>query len=85
MERPPYRSHNYPLFGIGGRGRLGFLSDVGPIEVKGDTPRAFGRPGSRPCGLYKLIGRYDDYLTGHGGAWIFSRRNYTPALEEISG
>ena len=67
-------------------GSLGFLSEIGPIEVTGDTARArsYAREIIRLTngGLYKLIGAYDDELVRQNGSWLFSRRNYRPLVEE---
>ena len=65
---------------------LGFLSEIGPIEVTGDTARArsYAREIVRLTsgGLYKLIGAYDDYIVRQNGEWLFSRREYQPSVEE---
>lgn len=65
---------------------LGFLSEVGPIEVSGDTARArsYAREIVRlkDGGLYKLIGAYDDHLVRRDGTWLFARRDYAPSVEE---
>jgi len=65
---------------------LGFLCEVGPIEVSGDTARArsYAREIIRlkDGGLYKLIGAYDDHLVRKDGTWLFARRDYTPSVEE---
>jgi len=66
--------------------KLGFLSDIGAVEVTGDTARAQSvareiirlKDGS----LFKLIGTYDDHLVRAGDRWLFSRRDYSPLVEE---
>ncbi len=67
-------------------GSMGFLCNPGPIEVTGDTARARSYPREiirmKDGSLYKLIGAYDDYLVRQDGAWLFSRREYTPSVEE---
>jgi ketosteroid isomerase-like protein len=65
---------------------LGFLSEIGPIEVSGDTARArsYAREIVRLTsgGLYKLIGAYDDHIVRRNGTWLFARRDYQPSVEE---
>lgn len=65
---------------------MGFLSEIGPIAVTGDTARArsYAREIIRLSdgGLYKLVGAYDDHLVRQDGDWLFARRDYTPAVEE---
>jgi ketosteroid isomerase-like protein len=65
---------------------LGFLSEIGPIAVDGDTARArsYAREIVRlkDGGLYKLIGAYDDHIVRRNGAWLFARRDYQPSVEE---
>ena len=66
--------------------KLAFLSEIGAIEVEGD--RAKARSVAREIvrlnngGLYKLVGRYDDYIVRENGEWRFSRRDYQPLVEE---
>lgn len=66
--------------------KLGFLSEVGSIEVAGDaaTCRSVAREVVRlkGGGLFKLIGRYDDVVVRKGGEWLFARRDYQPLVEE---
>jgi ketosteroid isomerase-like protein len=66
--------------------KVGFLSEIGPIEVTGDTARArsYAREIIRlkDGGLFKLIGAYDDYLVRQSGEWKFQRRDYRPLVEE---
>lgn len=66
---------------------LGFLSQIGPIEVDGDTARArsYAREIIRlkDGGLFKLIGGYEDYLRREDGEWRFYRRDYHPIVEEF--
>ena len=69
---------------------FGFLSEIGWIAVDGDTARASSQAREiirlKDGGLFKLIGRYDDYLVSKNGQWLFSRRNYQPlVLEEPGG
>lgn len=67
--------------------KLAFLSDIGAIEVSGDT--ATGRSVAREIvalkggGIYKLVGRYDDTFVRRGGRWLFLRRDYQPIAEEL--
>jgi ketosteroid isomerase-like protein len=65
---------------------LGFLSEIGPIEVTGDSARArsYAREIVRLSngGLYKLIGAYEDEIVRQNGTWLFARRNYRPLVEE---
>ncbi len=65
---------------------LGFLGEVGPIEVTGDTARArsYAREIIRLTdgGLYKLFGAYEDTLVRQNGEWLFQRREYRPLVEE---
>ncbi len=67
--------------------KVGFLSDVGAIEVDGDraTCRSVAREIIRlkNGGLFKLIGRYDDYLVRKNGEWLFAQRDYQPLVEEL--
>lgn len=66
--------------------RVGFLGNVGAIEVTGDTARA--RVTAREIirlkngGLFKLIGLYHDELVRVNGEWKFTRRNYEPLVLE---
>lgn len=66
---------------------VGFLGEVGPIEVTGDTAKA--RSVAREIirladgGLYKLVGLYEDYLVRVDGEWLFRRRDYQPLVEEL--
>lgn len=66
--------------------KTGFLSDVGPVAVSGDTARAqsVAREVIRLVdgSVFKLIGIYDDYLVRDGDRWLFSRRDYSPLVEE---
>lgn len=66
--------------------QLGFLSEVGPVAVNGDTARAqsVAREIIRMAdgSLFKLIGVYDDYLIRMDGRWLFSRRDYRPLVQE---
>ena len=66
--------------------KVGFLSEVGSIEVDGDraTCRSVAREVIRlkDGGLFKLIGRYDDFLVRTEGEWLFARRDYQPLVEE---
>jgi hypothetical protein len=68
---------------------LGFLSEVGPIEVTGDTAKA--RSVAREIirltdgSLYKLIGAYEDHLVKANGEWLYARRDYRPLVEEVAG
>jgi uncharacterized protein (TIGR02246 family) len=67
--------------------KVGFLGEVGAIEVDGDkaTCRSVAREIIRLTngGLYKLVGRYDDYLVRKNGEWLFARRDYQPLIEEL--
>lgn len=69
-------------------GKLGFLSDVGPVAVTGDTARAqsVAREVIRLTdgSLFKLIGTYDDHLVRVDGVWLFARRDYNPLVEELT-
>lgn len=64
----------------------GFISDVGPVAVTGDTARAqsVAREVIRLVdgSVFKLIGTYDDHLVRVDGRWLFSRRDYSPLVEE---
>jgi SnoaL-like domain len=70
-----------------GFSELAFLSEIGSIEVTGDSARA------RSCareiirlktgGLYKLVGAYEDQLLRENGEWRFSCRDYRPLIEEL--
>jgi ketosteroid isomerase-like protein len=65
---------------------LGFLSEIGAIEVDGDraTARCLASETIRLTsgGVYRLIGRYEDRLVRRNGAWLFSRRDYQPVVDE---
>lgn len=67
--------------------KVGFLSEVGPVEVSGDIARArsIAREVIRMAdgSLYKLIGTYDDELVRAGDRWLFVRRDYSPLVEEL--
>ena len=69
--------------------KLGFLSEIGWIQVEGDTARASSQAREiirlKDGGLFKLIGHYDDYLVRENGQWLFSRRNYQPLVVEEPG
>jgi hypothetical protein len=66
---------------------LGFLSELGPVEVTGDTARArsYAREIIRlkDGGLFKLIGAYEDQMVRRNGTWLFARRDYRPLVEEL--
>lgn len=67
--------------------KVGFLSEVGAIEVEGDSAacRCVAREIIRlkGGGIFKLIGLYRDQLVRENGKWVFSRRDYEPIAEEI--
>ena len=70
--------------------KLGFLSEIGWIQVDGDKARASSQAREiirlKDGGLFKLIGHYDDELVRDNGQWLFARRNYQPlVLEEPGG
>jgi ketosteroid isomerase-like protein len=70
--------------------KLGFLSEIGWIQVEGDTARASSQAREiirlKDGGLFKLIGHYEDELVRENGEWLFSRRNYQPlVIEEPQG
>lgn len=69
--------------------KLGFLSEIGWIQVEGDRARASSQAREiirlKDGTLFKLIGHYDDYLVRENGQWLFSRRNYHPLVEEVPG
>lgn len=66
--------------------RVGFLTEIGSIEVQGD--RAECRCVAREIillktgGVYKLVGQYRDALVREDGRWVFARRDYMPIAEE---
>jgi len=68
--------------------KVGFLSEIGSIEVDGDhaTCRCVAREIIllKTGGLYKLIGQYRDQLVRENGTWLFSRRDYVPIAEEAT-
>jgi hypothetical protein len=65
---------------------VSFLAEVGMIEVTADSAKA--RAYTREVILlingkvYRLAGQYDDELVRVNGAWLFSRRNYKPLVDE---
>ena len=67
--------------------KVGFLSEVGPVQVSGNLARA--RSVAREVirladgSIFKLIGIYDDELVRSGETWLFARRDYTPLVEEF--
>jgi ketosteroid isomerase-like protein len=67
--------------------KLAFLAQVGSIEVDGETARC--RSVAREIvrlssgGVYKLVGRYDDFVVRRNGKWLFARRDYLPLVEEL--
>ena len=69
--------------------KVGFLSEIGWIQVDGDTARASSQAREiirlKDGGLFKLIGHYDDYLLRENDRWLFSRRNYQPLVVEEPG
>jgi ketosteroid isomerase-like protein len=66
--------------------KLGFMSEVGSIEVDGDKAvcRSVAREIVRMAdgSIFKLIGRYDDVVVRRGGRWLFARRDYQPLVQE---
>jgi uncharacterized protein (TIGR02246 family) len=66
--------------------RVGFLSEIGSIEVDGDKAgcRCVAREIIRlkSGDLFKLIGQYTDQLVRENGKWLFSRRDYDVIAEE---
>jgi ketosteroid isomerase-like protein len=66
--------------------KVGFLGQVGSIEVDGDTAtcRSVAREviSLKSGGVYKLIGTYDDRIVRRHGQWLFARRDYAPLVEE---
>ncbi len=69
--------------------KLGFLSEIGWIQVDGDTAKASSQAREiirlKDGGLFKLIGHYEDDLVKIDGQWLFSRRNYQPLVVEEPG
>ncbi|MCJ2180865.1 nuclear transport factor 2 family protein [Novosphingobium album (ex Hu et al. 2023)] len=67
--------------------RVGFLGEVGSIEVEGDAAccRCVAREIVllKTGGVYKLIGQYTDRLVRQNGAWLFAQRDYRPIVEEL--
>jgi len=69
--------------------KVGFLSEIGSIEVDGDT--AYCRCVAREIirlksgDLFKLIGQYTDQLVRVDGNWLFRIRDYDPIAEEAPG
>ena len=67
--------------------KVGFLSEVGPVQVSGNLARA--RSVAREVirladgSIFKLIGIYDDELVRSGETWLFARRDYTPLVQEF--
>lgn len=63
-----------------------FFTEVGGIEVEGDRVRSHGY--SRENSLWKdgrmvkITGRYDDEAVREDGIWRFTRRTFTPHLQE---
>lgn len=66
--------------------KVGFLSEIGSIEVNGDSAscRCTAREIIRlkTGGIYKLIGQYRDQLVRENGSWLFLQRDYEPIVEE---
>lgn len=66
--------------------KVGFLTEIGSIEVEGD--KAAVRSVAREIiklksgGLFKLIGKYSDQLVRQDGQWLFAQRDYDVIAEE---
>ena len=69
--------------------KLGFISEIGWIQVEGDTATASSQAREvirlRDGSLFKLIGHYQDELVRENGEWLFLRRNYQPLVVEEPG
>ena len=65
---------------------VAFLSEIGSIEVDGDTARtrSYAREivQFRNGGIFKLAGHYQDELVRLDGVWFFSSRAYTATIME---
>jgi ketosteroid isomerase-like protein len=65
-----------------------FFTQLGSIEVSGDTARASATCAERlimPGGSFRLTGRNDDVLVRRGGHWLIQRREYFVLIEEAPG
>jgi len=65
-----------------------FFTQLGSIEVNGDTARASATCQERlmmPGGSFRLTGRNDDELVKRGGCWLIQRRTYHVMIEEAPG
>lgn len=69
--------------------KMAFFSEVGGIEVSGDTARAhvFCREiiVLKDGALWKVVGQYQDELVRQGDSWVFARREYTLLIDEGKG
>ena len=69
--------------------KMAFFSEVGGIEVMGDTARAhvFCREiiVLKDGALWKVVGQYQDELVRQGESWVFARREYTLLIDEGKG
>lgn len=66
-----------------------FLTQIGSIEVDGDTARARAFCSEsllqKTGGTYELTGEYNDDLVRRGGEWLFLRRVYLVKRETLPG
>ena len=66
--------------------KVGFISQVGSIEVTGDSAHARITAQEiirlKDGKIYKLIGLYRDNLVRINGQWRLTRRDYEPLVEE---
>jgi ketosteroid isomerase-like protein len=65
-----------------------FFTQIGSIEINGDEARArvycTERLVLQEGGSYRVAGRYEDELRREQGTWLFARRRYNVATEEMS-
>lgn len=65
---------------------VAFLTDIGSIEIAGDTAKArsFAREivQLKNGGIFKLCGHYDDDIVRQDGNWLFASRAYRAVIME---
>jgi hypothetical protein len=74
------------IIGGGGVSDTIFFTQLGAIEVDGDTAHCRATTSERLAlpagGSYAVTGRYEDTLERRGGEWLFVFRDYTIKLEK---
>jgi len=64
-----------------------FFTQIGSIEVEGDTARARAFCAEsllqKSGGTYELTGEYHDDIVRRGGRWLFLRRDYLVKREKL--